>query len=429
MRIPPALKHRSYFLLWSGQLISITGSQMQLWALYWHVRQLTADPIAVSGVGLVKFLPVMVLSLLAGVIADRINRRTLIILTQSCLALVALLLGVFTKSGSISLTHIYILLVFQSIAVAFDVPARQALIPNLVPARHLSSAYSMNSIASNTGAIIGPAVSGLIIGYFGLQFTYFINSLSYLAVIIAFLQVGDVPGMKGELNTTKHTIGSTWEEIKEGIQFIQSKMIIKSTMLLDFFATFFSSANTLLPFVALDILDVGPIEYGWLSASQAIGTVGAALIISQKISIRRQGLIMISAVTTFGFATVLFGLSRNFWLTMASLILIGAMDGTSTILRNTTRQLQTPNRLRGRMVSINQIFFKGGPQLGEMESGIVAQLLGVQVAIVTGGIGCVLAVGGICIKWKDLITFDSVEKSVGERSQSVEADKSSHSAI
>jgi len=183
----------------------------------------------------------------------------------------------------------------------------------------------------------------------------------------------------------------TFRDIREGIEFIKNSPIILSVMILDFFGTFFSSANTLLPFVAIDILHVGPIQYGWLSASQAIGTVMVGLYLSQKTKLRRQGLLISISVAGFGLATVLFGVSSSFWLTMLALILIGAFDGLSTIIRNTVRQMLTPDAMRGRMMSITQIFFKGGPQLGEVESGLVAQILGVPFAIISGGVGCLLA--------------------------------------
>ena len=157
--------------------------------------------------------------------------------------------------------------------------------------------------------------------------------------------------------------------IREGIQFILAQPIILSTMMLDFFATFFSSANTLMPIFARDILHVGAIEYGWLSAAQSIGAVGVALVISQVHEIRRQGPIFLISVVIFGLATIFFGLSRLFWVAMLALVLVGAADSVSTIIRNTIRQLQTPDYIRGRMTSINQIFFMGGPQLGEVEAG------------------------------------------------------------
>ena len=388
MVMPLAFKSRAFTLYWIGHLISIAGSQMQLWALYWHLRTLSDQPMVISGVGLARFLPVVLLSLVAGVIADRFDRRKIAILTQIALGGVALILGLTTSLGATSVWVLFGLMAVQSVAVAFDTPARQALIPSLVPRENLANAYSLNSIASKVGGILGPAISGVVIAYLGLQWAYWINAISYLAVIAALIAMGDI---RTVIEKKSFELKRTFLDIREGIEFIKNSPIILSVMILDFFGTFFSSANTLLPFVAMDILHVGPIQYGWLSASQAIGTVMVGLYLSQKTKLRRQGLLISISVAGFGLATVLFGVSSSFWLTMLALILIGAFDGLSTIIRNTVRQMLTPDAMRGRMMSITQIFFKGGPQLGEVESGLVAQILGVPFAIISGGVGCVLA--------------------------------------
>jgi MFS family permease len=180
-------------------------------------------------------------------------------------------------------------------------------------------------------------------------------------------------------------------------------------MILDFFATFFSSANTLLPYIAQDVLKVGAVPYGWLSAAQSIGSVTAGLINSQRDKIRRQGVWLLGAVMFYGVATALFGVSHLFALTMFALILIGAADSVSTIIRNTIRQLQTPDYMRGRMTSINQIFFMGGPQLGEIESGLAAQFFGSPAAIVIGGVGCLVAAGWIGLRWPQLRRYNGDE--------------------
>jgi len=294
----------------------------------------------------------------------------------------------------------------QSVAVAFDGPARQALIPSLVPRENLANAYSLTSIASKVGGILGPAICGVVIAFLGLQWAYWINAISYLAVIAALIAMGDIrtviekkafelrgsPGSSEIVPVPARGTGrGTIRDIREGIEFIKNSPIIFSVMILDFFGTFFSSANTLLPFVARDILHVGPIQYGWLSASQSIGTVIIGLYLSQKTKLLRQGMLISISVAMFGLATILFGISTSFWLTMLALILIGVFDGLSTIIRNTVRQLLTPDAMRGRMMSITQIFFKGGPQLGEVESGLAAQIFGLPFAIVSGGVGCVMA--------------------------------------
>ena len=382
---------------------------MQLWALYWHLRTLSDQPLVISGIGLARFLPVILLSLVAGVAADRFDRRKMAVITQIALGVVALFLGLTTAWGIVSVWMIFGLVIMQSVAVAFDGPARQALIPSLVPRENLANAYSLTSIASKVGGILGPAICGVVIAIWGLQWAYWINAISYLAVVAALIAMGNIQSM---IEKKSFELRETSREIREGIEFIKNSPIIFSVMFLDFFGTFFSSANTLLPFVARDILNVGPIPYGWLSASQAIGTVMIGIYLSQKAKLLRQGMLISISVAMFGLATILFGVSTSFWLTMLALIMIGIFDGLSSIIRNTARQMLTPDTMRGRMMSITQIFFKGGPQLGEVESGLMAQLLGVPLAIISGGVGCVLATWIVVKRIPQLWKFNGDEAMI-----------------
>jgi MFS family permease len=405
LHFPPSLRYRGFRLLWVGLAISIAGSQMQVWSILWHIRTLTDQPIALGGVGLARILPVIVFSLVGGSIADVADRRLVLYITQSVMALSAAALAWLTFVGQIDLWHIYLLTAVQAVAVSFDTPARQALVPNLVPARDLANAFSLQSIAFQTGSIVGPALSGLVIAYWGQAYTYLFNAISYLAVIVALVLMGRVPQQVSPV--WRGTVSPM--AIREGIQFIWHHPIILSTMIMDFFATFFSSANTLMPIIARDVLHVGAVAYGWLSAAQSIGAVAAALILSQVLELRRQGPIFLVAVVAFGLATIFFGMTRTLGVAMVALVLVGASDSVSTIIRNTIRQLQTPDYIRGRMVSINQIFFMGGPQLGEMEAGVAAQFFGAPFAVVSGGVGCILAVIWIAYHWPQLRDYNGDE--------------------
>ena len=404
IHIPPSFKNRRFFYLWLGQLLSIAGTQMQIWALFWHIRTLTDQPIALGGVGLARILPIIIFSLVGGVIADSFDRRKILFITQIVAGFLALGLGLLTQFGQISIWLIYAFTALQAIAIAFDGPARQALVPNLVPAKDLPNAFSMTSIAWQTGAIIGPALTGFVIAFGGQEAVYYVNAISYLAVIGALILIGPVAQTK-----TDRIAGVSWNSIKEGINFIFNKPIMLSTMLLDFVATFFASANTLMPIIARDVLHVGVVEYGWLSASPSVGAVLAALVVSQLPEIRRQGQIFLGSVVVFGVATVIFGMSTSLFLAWFALAITGAADSVSTIIRNTIRQLQTPDHIRGRMTSVNQIFFQGGPQLGEVEAGVVAQLFGAPAAIISGGIGCILGMWLIIRKWPLLLSYNGDE--------------------
>jgi MFS family permease len=281
-------------LLWIGLLISVAGSQMQVWALLWHIRDLSDQPAVVSGIGLARFLPILLFSLLSGVVADRYNRRIIMFITQSTMAVVAVILGVLTIGGQITIWSIFGLTAVQAVAQSFDLPARQSLVPNLVPVEDLPNAFSMQSMAFDLGAIIGPAISGLVIGYMGQAWVYFINAISFIAVLTALVLMGPVEQKKAPVLSQDASVFSL-KAVREGIDFTIHQPLILSSMILDFFATFFSSANTLLPFVARDILHVGAIQYGWLSSAQSIGAVSAALVISQKQDMKNQGVKLLRA--------------------------------------------------------------------------------------------------------------------------------------
>jgi MFS family permease len=405
LHIPSSLHNRRFFYLWAGMLISIAGSQMQITAIFWHIRTLTGtpNPLALGSIGLARILPIILFSFISGPVADTFNRRTIIFITQSLMALTALSLAVLTFADRIQLWHIYALTALQAATVAFDLPARQAMVPNLVRTKDLANAFSMQSIAANTGSVLGPLLTGVVIASLGQAYTYFFNAVSFLAVILALFLIGPV------VQDTKKSTGVTLKATQEGFAFIFSRPIIFSTMLLDFVATFFASANTLMPIVARDILKVGEVGYGFLSAAQPVGSVLAALIISQVHTIRRQGTIFMSAVVVFGAATIVFGMSKWFGLALAALVVMGAADAVSTIIRNTVRQLQTPDHLRGRMTAVNQIFFQGGPQLGEVEAGVVAQLFGVPFCLISGGLGCIVGLFLISLRWPQLRRYDRDE--------------------
>lgn len=403
MQIPPALRQRSFALYWSGQFVSLAGSNMQLAALLWHLRDLSDQPLVVSGIGLARFLPVLLLAPFGGVVADSYNRRKILFITQSTLMLSALMLGLLTYLQVIQIWHIYLLSALNAVAMAFDGPARQALVPHLVPRDTLTNAFSLQSIASNSGAILGPALSGVVIAGLGQEYTYWINALTFLAVIAALAAIG--PIAQEQRSAVVRGVKGSFLAIGEGVRFIVGKPIILSSMLLDFVATFFSSANTLLPFVARDLLKVNEVAYGWLVAAESMGGVVVGLAFSQRESVRRQGQVLFGAVCVYGAATILFGLSRSFALALLALTLVGAADAVSTILRNTIRQISTPDHIRGRMVSINQVFFMGGPQLGNIEAGLVAQAFGIPFAIVSGGIGCIVGAVLLAARWPELRNY------------------------
>jgi MFS family permease len=397
--LPPAvtvLRHRNFRLIWIGLLLSFVGSFMQNAALLWNVSLLVpADRkgLALGIVGLVRVVPIVVFSIISGVVADASDRRKLMLLTQSGSAVVALGLAWLAFSGNRAVWPVYALVALSSAVGAFDLPARQSLVPSLVPRNELPNAISLNTIMQQTSQVLGPALGGIVIASANVGWAYVINAVSFAAVIVALLLMRDVPRRPEQTGLSD---ALSWQGALEGLRFVFQSPLIRSTMLLDFFATFFSSATALLPIFAQDILRVGPAGYGWLYAAPAVGAVmmSAAMVLLTS-RINRRGAILLWAVGLYGLATVIFGLSRTFWITFAALALTGVADTISMVIRNIVRQLETPDRLRGRMIGVNMVFFIGGPQLGELEAGAVANWLGAPFSVVSGGVGCMLAVAGL----------------------------------
>ena len=351
---------------------------MQLVAINWHISVLTNyNPLALGLVGLSRVVPIIFFSLVGGAVADAHDRRKIMLVTQSAMAIFAASLGLLTDRGIQVVWPIYLLNALAAGASAFDSPARQALIPSLVPREHLANALSLNSIMFDVATIIGPMFAGILIGVSGVAIVYWLNAISFLAVIGALLIMHPA---RQEIKRTA-SIGA----VKEGLHFVFRQPIVRSTMLLDFFATFFSSANQLLPIFAAQILQVGAIGYGLLTSAAAIGSLVAGSAMGFITRIRRPGAVILWSVAVYGLATLMFGISRSFVVSLLLLAATGASDTVSMILRQTIRQVVTPDELRGRMTSVNMIFFMGGPQLGELEAGMVANWWGSVVSVVTGG--------------------------------------------
>jgi MFS family permease len=390
----PALQHRNFRLLWLGQLISFSGSMMQQAAILWHVSLLVPPArrgLALGIVGLVRVGPIVVFSLLSGVAADALDRRRLMMVTQVSAALVAVTLAALTFSGLSVVWPVYVLAGLGAAASAFDGPARQALIPNLVPREHLANALSLNQIMFQSASVVGPSLGGLLIAALGVGWAYLFNAVSFLFVLVALLRMRDVPVI-----ATNERAAASFGAAREGLRFVFSSPIIRATMLLDFAATFFASATALLPIFAQDVLHVGASGYGWLYAAPSIGSLLAGAIMIRLVDrIERRGIVLLWAIAAYGLATLAFGLSKMFWLTFFCLAVAGAADAVSTVLRSIIRQLMTPNRLRGRVTSVNMIFFMGGPQLGELEAGLVANWRGAPFSVVTGGLGTLIAAAAV----------------------------------
>jgi len=376
---------------------------MQSVAINWHVYLLTRSALALGLVGLFRGAPIILCSLAGGVVADAVNRKRLMIATQSVMLATAALLAVATIMGLKSVWPIYILSAFASAATAFDIPARQSLMPSLVPAADFPNAVSLGLIVFNVATIGGPALAGFVLAGSGPAIIYAINAASFLAVIAALLamRVTGNPDLQVE---RRDALSLT--ALKEGLQFVWRTPIIVQTMTLDFAATFFASATLLLPIFARERLHVDARGYGFLAAAPAIGSVITALFMARIGTFRREGRLVVIAVAIFGVATAAFGVSTVFWFSLLMLAVTGAADTVSTVLRQTIRQLVTPNYLRGRMTAINMMFFMGGPQLGELEAGALAALIGAPLSVVAGGLGSLVCACIAAMKSKSLMEYE-----------------------
>jgi MFS family permease len=421
-----ALRHRDYRRLIVSQLLSLTGSQMQVVAINWHVYLLTKSPLALGFVGLTRVVPIVAFSLWGGVIADRYDRRRVMITTQLAMTTVAVALAGVTFAHRETLWLLYLLNALSASAVAFDGPSRQALIPRLVPAADLPGALSLSLSVFQASLIGGPALAGLLIAHSsglasagvatpqtsGLGLIYFLNALSFLAVIFALATMHTSGAPARDVGATE-----SWAALTEGLRFVFQTPLMVWTMGLDFLATFFSGATSLLPIFADQVLKVGAKGYGILAAAPAVGALVGSLFLSIRPLPARQGRLLLWSVGAYGAATIVFGLSRSFPLTLIALAGTGLADAISTVIRQTLRQLITPDRLRGRMTSVNMIFFMGGPQLGELEAGLLASVfastvVGVTVSVVSGGLATVAMTAAIAAAVPMLRRYDFHEQVI-----------------
>jgi MFS family permease len=387
---------------------------MQTVALHWHVYLLTRSPLALGALGLTRVVPIILLSLFGGLTADRYDRKRVMARAQLAMLLGAAALSALTFAGRESLALLYAANALLAAATAFDSPSRQALVPRLVPEAELPAALSLNLTMFHAAFIGGPALAGLIIAGVGqpagglralsaagasadtarLALIYGLNALSFVGVLVALKLIR----ASGAAAAPGRAADSPLAALREGLRFVFRTPIMVWTTALDFVATFFAGSLSLLPIFADQVLHAGPAGYGWLVAAPALGALAGSFYTSVRHLPPRQGRILLWAVAAYGAATAAYGLSRSYWLTFVALAFTGLADLVSTVIRQTLRQLLTPDALRGRMTSVNMIFFMGGPQLGELEAGLVASLfasaaVGATVSVVSGGLATIALAG------------------------------------
>lgn len=380
------LRNRNYALLFWGQLISATGTQMQIVAVAWQVYLLTHSAIALGIIGLLQAIPRLLLSLVGGVFADRFDRRKLLLIIEAAMATSSVVLAVCTHFRVITIVIIYIVVLISAGVSSFEFPTRQAIIPTLVPRSQLAGAITLSSAMMQLTFVIGAAFGGYTVAWIGLVNTYWLDVFSYLAVIVSILLM-IVPRIPVEKRAQ-----SSMGALIDGIHFLRSRPIILAVLSLDFFATFFGSPRALLPIYASDILHVGPQGLGILLAATSIGAVAFTPFTGWVSRIVRRGLGVALAIIAWGVCIVAFGLAPGpLWLSVLLLAGAGAADMVSMILRGLIIQLTTPDEFRGRISSVNAMFVIGGPMLGQFESGLVAGLTTPQFSVISGGVACIIA--------------------------------------
>lgn len=378
------LRHRDYRLLWSAELISTLGTQMQRVAIAWQVYQLTGEALKLGLLGLVRFAPIVIFGLFGGVLADQRDRRKLLTVTQLVLCGSS---GVLAFAAFRDLTDLWLLYATTFFAAAFASvagPSRQALIPVLVPREELAGAMSLNVLAMQVASVSGPAIGGWIIAQGGVSAVYTIDAVSFLFVVLA------VRLMHTRITPTGATVG-TFAAAAEGFRFLWKSPVLLGVMTVDFVATFCGASMVLMPIFATEILDVGPSGLGLLLAAPAAGAVLGGVAMSVARIPHRPGAGVLTAIFVYGVTVIAFGVSTNFVFSLAMLAAGGAADAVSMALRGTIRNLVTPDNLRGRVAATHSMFAMGGPQLGEFESGVAAAVIGAGPAVALGGLGTIIA--------------------------------------
>ena len=387
-----ALRFRDYRLFMIGRVLMFTGLQMQTVAIGWELYERTNSAMVLGGVGLAQVLPMIGLSLIAGHVADGRDRQRTMLISVLLLALCSLALAVISyHQGAIVL--VYTCLILIGVARAFLKPASDALMWQLIPVSVFTNAATWNSSSFQIATVIGPALGGFAIA--GWKSATGVYVLAAIAALLCFVLTVALR----QQNTTLSKEPISVKALSAGAKFIWQNQLVLAAITLDLFAVLLGGAVALLPIFAKDILQVGPMELGYLRAAPSIGALVMAVILTHLPPLRKAGPALLWSVVGFGIVTTIFGLSRWLWLSLLMLVLSGALDSISVVIRHTLVQIRTPNHLRGRVAAINNVFISASNELGEFESGLTAALFGPVISVVGGGIGTIVVVIAVASIW------------------------------
>ncbi|MCP6757577.1 MAG: MFS transporter [Fischerella sp. CENA71] len=390
-----ALRYRDYRLFTIGRVLLFTGSQMQTVAIGWELYERTNSAMILGGVGLAQVLPMIALTLIAGHVADKSDRKHTMLLSIILLVLCSLALAFISYSqGTVVL--VYSCLLLTGVARAFLKPASDALMWQLIPVSAFTNAATWNSTSFQLATVIGPALGGFAIAALGSA-----TGVYVLAAIASFLCFALTVAIK-EQKTTFAKEPISLKALSAGAKFVWQNQVILAAITLDMFAVLLGGAVALLPIFAKDILQVGPVELGYLQAAPSIGALIMAVALAHLPPLRKAGPALLWSVVGFGIVTIIFGLSRWFWLSLLMLALSGALDSISVVIRHTLVQIRTPDHLRGRVAAINSVFISASNELGGFESGLTAALFGPVISVVGGGIGTIIVVIATAMIWPEI---------------------------
>jgi MFS family permease len=398
-----ALGHRDFRLYWTGLVLSGIGSQFSSVAMAWQIYELTDSAFQIGLLGLARGVPQMVLLLFGGLLADALDRRKLMIATQWGQLSVSATLAIMSFAGRTTPSVLYVASVLLAIFGSLETPARQSLVPNLVPREELTSAVALTSAQRQVSNVAGPSLAGIALAFSGPTICYAVDAFSWFAVISALL------ALHARQQSGRGRSAISLRSLGEGIGFVWTHPVILALMALDLGANVFGSVRALMPVYARDILFVGPRGLGILYAATAVGSILTAAVVSAFGRIRRAGLWVLIGVAIYAVCTALFSFSRSFWFSVIMLLGVGIGNTISNILRGTINQLTIPDELRGRVISVNSIFTSTGPQLGQFESGVVAAWLGAEMSALTGGLAT-LAIAACVAAVRKVRVFEIEEK-------------------
>jgi MFS family permease len=375
---------------------------MQKVAIGWEIYERTGSALHLGYVGLVQFLPIALFAVLAGHVTDSYNRKKVLMLALAFTALAAFGLAWNSYTAG-PIAVMYGCLIVTGTAFAFIHPARASLIPRIVPRDAFNNAVSWNSSGFELASMCGPAIGGLVIGFFSsAMLVYVMNGVAAMGFLVLLARV-----RYNHLISERNPL--TWRSLSAGVRFVWKTKEVLAAMMLDMFAVLLGGATSLMPIYAKDILDVGPRGLGWLMTAPAIGAFSMAMVQAHRRPFRRAGRAILLTVAGFGIVTILFGLSVTFWFSLLMLFLLGAFDNISVVVRLTLVQLRTPDEMRGRVSALNTLFIGTSNELGSFESGMVAGLFGPVASVVSGGIGTLAIVGCIALLYPQLRRYGALD--------------------